>query len=69
MSPCSDLAEIDQRIVAAYRALTGARASFRRSPSGELVTACEQAETEVNDLLDRRSALVADAVPSALQTA
>jgi len=69
VSPSSDLAEIDLRIVAAYRQLTGARTSFRRSPSGELVTACEQAEAEVNELLDRRYALVTDAVSPSLQTA
>jgi hypothetical protein len=69
VSPCSDLAGIDLRIVAAYRQLTEARANFRRSPCGELVTACEQAEAEMNDLLDLRYALVPGAVTPSLQTA
>jgi hypothetical protein len=50
--------ELDQEIKAAYRRLTVQRATFMLSASGEVFTACEQAERELNDLLDRRYELL-----------
>lgn len=51
------LADIDRRIVAAFTELNLARARFYLSPCGEIVTACEQAEAEVNELLEQRYSL------------
>jgi hypothetical protein len=51
------LADIDRRIVAAFTELNLARARFYLSPCGEIVTACEQAEATVNELLEQRFAL------------
>jgi hypothetical protein len=65
----ADLAEIDRRIVAAYTELNVARARFYLSPCGEIVTACEQAEATVNELLDLRFALTRTPAPSPLQAA
>jgi hypothetical protein len=65
----ADLAEIDRRIVAAYTELNVARARFYLSPCGEIVTACEQAEAAVNELLELRYALTRAPLTSPLQAA
>ena len=65
----ADLAEIDRRIVAAYTELNVARARFYLSPCGEIVTACEQAEAAVNELLELRYALTRGESASPLQAA
>jgi hypothetical protein len=65
----ADLAEIDRRIVAAYTELNVARARFYLSPCGEIVTACEQAEASVNELLELRFALTRAHTASPLQAA
>ena len=51
------MAELDRRITAAFTALIIERTRFAASPSGEVLTACEDAETSVNELLDLRYAL------------
>jgi hypothetical protein len=69
MSSVADqVAELDRRITAAYTDLNVARARFYLDPSGEVVTACEEAEAAVNELLDRRFALL-PAAPEGLQAA
>jgi hypothetical protein len=65
----ADLAEIDRRIVAAYTELNVSRARFYLNPCGEIVTACEQSEATVNELLELRLALTRDAVAPPLQAA
>jgi predicted MarR family transcription regulator len=65
----ADLAEIDRRIVAAYTELNVARARFYLNPCGEIVTACEQAEATVNELLELRYALTRSSVAPPLQAA
>jgi len=65
----ADLAEIDRRIVAAYTELNVARARFYLSPCGEIITACEQSEAAVNELLELRYALTRGPVTSPLQAA
>jgi hypothetical protein len=65
----ADLADLDRRITAAYTELNVARARFYLSPCGEVVTACELAETTVNDLLEQRFALTHSADASALRAA
>jgi hypothetical protein len=69
MPPRADLTEIDRRIVAAYTELNVARARFYLSPCGEIVTACEQAEATVNELLELRYALTRGPVAPPLQAA
>jgi hypothetical protein len=69
MPPRADLAEIDRRIVAAFTELNVARARFYLSPCGEIVTACEQAEAAVNELLELRYALTSGPVAPPLQAA
>jgi hypothetical protein len=64
-----DLTDIDLRIVAAYRELVVARDRFTSSPCGEVVTACEQAEAAVNELLDLRYAVARGATTPPLQVA
>ena len=54
MHELADLADIDRRIVAAFTELNMARARFYLAPCGEIVTACEQAEATVNELLELR---------------
>jgi hypothetical protein len=49
--------ELDRRIAAAFTDLTIARTRFASFPSGEVLTACEAAETSLNELLDLRFAL------------
>lgn len=46
--------DLDRGIQAAHRRLTLARTHFASNPSGEAFEDCEQAEQEMNDLLDRR---------------
>jgi hypothetical protein len=65
----ADLAEIDRRIAVAYTELTVARARFYLSPCGEIVTACEQAEATLNELLELRYARTRGRVVSPLQAA
>jgi hypothetical protein len=65
----ADLAEIDRRIVAAYTELNVARARFYLSPCGEIITACEQAEAAVNELLELRYALTRSSIAPPLQAA
>ena len=65
MPDSADLAELDRRITAAWTQLTVARARFERSPSGEVVSACERAESAVNELLDRRFAASWGRTPAA----
>jgi hypothetical protein len=63
--PTEHVAELDRRITAAFSDLTIARTRFAASPSGEVLTACELAESTVNDLLDLRFALThPDLVPA-----
>lgn len=58
LSPSQDTRpELDRRITAAFRDLTLARTRFAEDPSGEGLTACEEAEEKLNDLLDQRSAM------------
>jgi hypothetical protein len=49
--------ELDRRIAAAFTDLTIVRSRFAMSPSGEVLTACEVAESSLNELLDLRYAL------------
>jgi hypothetical protein len=67
------VSELDRRITAAFTSLTIARSRFAASPSGEVLTACETAETTVNELLDLRYALThpefVPAGPAPLQAA
>jgi hypothetical protein len=56
-NPADVVADIDRRIVAAYTELNVARARFYLTPCGEIITACESAETAVNDLLELRYSL------------
>jgi hypothetical protein len=46
-----------------------ARDRFTSSPCGEVVTACEQAEAAVNELLDLRYAVARGATTPPLQVA
>jgi hypothetical protein len=48
------VSEIDRRIVEAYRDLAAARSAFSQFPSGAAITACQAAQTRLNDLLDER---------------
>jgi hypothetical protein len=56
-NPADVVADIDRRIVAAYTDLNVARARFYLTPCGEIVTACEAAESAVNELLELRYSL------------
>ena len=51
------LSDIDERIVTVSRYLQVTRALFTHFPGGETFRACEDAESELNELLDRRFAL------------
>jgi hypothetical protein len=51
------VADLDQRLAAAWTALAITRDSFTRDPSGAVVTACESAEAALNELLDQRFAI------------
>jgi hypothetical protein len=56
-NPADLVADIDRRIIAAFTDLNVARARFYLTPCGEVVTACETAESTVNELLELRFAL------------
>ncbi|WP_448628425.1 hypothetical protein [Geodermatophilus sp. URMC 64] len=55
--PVDLVADIDRRILAAFTDLNVARARFYLTPCGEIVTACEAAESAVNELLELRFSL------------
>jgi hypothetical protein len=48
------VSEIDRLITEAHRDLCLARSAFARSPSGAAATACQAAETRLDELLDAR---------------
>ena len=58
MSPSvTSIDELDLEISVAYITLGGARSMFRRCPSAENQRRVDEAESAVNDLLDRRFAI------------
>ena len=48
------VSEIDRLITEAHRDLGAARSAFARAPSGAAASACQAAETRLNELLDVR---------------
>ncbi|MGY1617982.1 hypothetical protein ACI797_14675 [Geodermatophilus sp. SYSU D00691] len=63
------VSDLDRRIVTAYTDLNVARARFYLDPCGEVVTACEQAEATVNELLEQRFAMTGGTPSTRLQAA
>jgi hypothetical protein len=59
------LSDVDRRIAVAFGDLARARTRFADSPSGDGVTACLDAESAVNELLELRLTLTREAAQPA----
>jgi hypothetical protein len=59
--PGGSVSDVDHRITVAFGDLSRARTRFADAPSGESITACVDAETAMNELLELRLSLTADA--------